>query len=178
MLYFDNFFNSPTLVEKVFNRGIYCLSTVWSDRKSMTIMKKDKDVERGDVDFQYAINIIAVKWFDNRWMTMVATCLEECNKVSTVTSRIKGQNRVPKYLPHAKRLSKITDRYGWVDLLVQKTAACKMDHKSSGRRYYLRLLFDLMDISVVDSHAIYRVFYPKRMESLDFKTVLFQNWYV
>ena len=32
----------------------------------MTIMKKDKDVERGDVDFQYAINIIAVKWFDNR----------------------------------------------------------------------------------------------------------------
>ena len=143
----------------------------------MTIMKKDKDVERGDVDFQYAINMIAVKWFDNRWMTMVATCLEECNKVSTVTSRIKGQNRVPKYLPHAKRSSKITDRYGWVDLLVQKTAACKMDHKSSGRRYYLRLLFDLMDISVVDSHAIYRVFYPKRMESLDFKTVLFQNWY-
>ena len=28
-------------------------------------MKKDKDVERGDVDFQYAIDMIAVKWFDN-----------------------------------------------------------------------------------------------------------------
>ena len=53
-----------------------------------------------------------------------------------------------------------------------------MDHKSSGRRYYLRLLFNLMDISVVDSHAIYKVFYQKRMELLDFKTVLFQNWYV
>ena len=92
--------------------------------------------------------------------------------------QVEQKDRVPKCLSHTKRLSKITDRHGWVDLLVRKTAACKMDHKSSGRRYYLRLLFDLMNISVVDSHAIYKVFYQKRMESLDFKSVLFQNWYV
>ena len=42
MLYVDNFFNSPTLVEKLFNRGIYCLCTVRSDREN--IMKKDKDM--------------------------------------------------------------------------------------------------------------------------------------
>ena len=28
MLYFDNFCNSPTLVQKLFDKGIYCLSTV------------------------------------------------------------------------------------------------------------------------------------------------------
>ena len=33
MLYFDNFFNSPTLLEKLFDRRIYCLDTVRSDRK-------------------------------------------------------------------------------------------------------------------------------------------------
>ena len=33
MLYFDNSFNSPTLVEKLFNRGIYSLGTVRSDQK-------------------------------------------------------------------------------------------------------------------------------------------------
>ena len=32
----------------------------------MTIMKKDKDMKRGDIDFQYANNVIAVKWFNNR----------------------------------------------------------------------------------------------------------------
>ena len=28
MLYFDNFFNYPTLADKLFDKGIYCLGTV------------------------------------------------------------------------------------------------------------------------------------------------------
>ena len=52
MLYFDNFFNYPTLVEELFDRRIYCLGTVRSDQKNMAIMKKDKDMKRGDIDFQ------------------------------------------------------------------------------------------------------------------------------
>ena len=60
-VYFGNFFNSLTLAEKRFDKGIYCLGTVRSDQKKMTIMKKDKDIKRGDVDFQYANNVIAVK---------------------------------------------------------------------------------------------------------------------
>ena len=32
MLYFDNVFNSPTLVEKFFDWGIYCFGTIRSDR--------------------------------------------------------------------------------------------------------------------------------------------------
>ena len=84
MLYFDSFFNSPTLVEKPFDKGICCLGTVPSDPKNMAVMKKDKDMKTGDVDFQYANNVVAVKWFDNRGVTMVVTCLEECDKISTV----------------------------------------------------------------------------------------------
>ena len=58
---------------------------------------------------------------------------------------------------------------GGVDLLDQKVAAYKLDRKSSGGRYYLRLFFDLMDISVVNSHIIYKELNPKGMELLDFK---------
>ena len=47
-----------------------------------------------------------------------------------------------------------------------------MDRKSSGGRYYLRLLFDMMDIYIVNLHAIYKVLYQKGMELLDFKMVL------
>ena len=50
----------------------------------MTIMKKDKVIKKGDIDFQYANNVIAVKWFENCGETVVGTCLEECNKISTV----------------------------------------------------------------------------------------------
>ena len=52
-------------------------------------MKRDKDMKRGDIGFQYANNVVAVKWFDNRGVTMVGTCLEECNNVSTVTRAVK-----------------------------------------------------------------------------------------
>ena len=44
-------------------------------------MKKDKDIKRSDIDFQYANNMVAVKWFDNRGVAMVGTCLEKSNKV-------------------------------------------------------------------------------------------------
>ena len=48
-----------------------------------------------------------------------------------------------------------------------------MDHKPSGGCYYLRLFFDLMDISVVNSHAIYNnLLDPKKMELLHSKVVL------
>ena len=61
---------------------------------------------------------------------------------------------------------------GGVGLLDQKTAAYKLDRKSFGGRYYRRLFFDLMDISVVNSHVIYKVLYPKGAELVDFKIVL------
>ena len=59
-----------------------------------------------------------------------------------------------------------------VDLLDQKIAAYKLDCQFSCGRYYLRLLFDLMDISVANSHITYKELNPKEMELLDFKIVL------
>ena len=56
------------------------------------MIRKYTALARGDVDLQYANNVVAVKWFDNRGMTMVGTCLEECDKVSTVSRRVKGQS--------------------------------------------------------------------------------------
>ena len=50
----------------------------------MAIKKKYKDKKRGYIDFQYANNVVVVKWFGNRGVIMVG-CLEECNKVSAVT---------------------------------------------------------------------------------------------
>ena len=44
-----------------------------------------------------------------------------------------------------------------VDILDQKTATYKLDCKLYGGRYYLKLFFDLMDISVVNSRTIYKL---------------------
>ena len=160
MLYFDNFFNSPTLVGKLFDKGIYCLSTVRC-HVSMAVMKKDKDMKRGNIDFQYANNVVAVKWFDNRRVTMVGTCFEECDKISTVSGRVKGQSaKIP--VPCPEIIKGYNSGMGGVDLLDQKTSAYKLDCG----HYYPRLFFDLMDISVVNLHIIYKEINPKGMNYL------------
>ena len=79
MFYVNNLLNSPTLVKKLFEREIYCLVTVRNNRRNMAIMKTDKDIKRGDIDFQYANNVVLVKWFENCEVTIVSTCNEECN---------------------------------------------------------------------------------------------------
>ena len=85
-------------------------------------MKKDIDIKRGDIDFQYGNNVVVVKWFDNRGVTMVGTCLEECNKVSTVTRRVKAQKaKIP--IPFSEIIKDYNSSIGGVDLLDQKLAA-------------------------------------------------------
>ena len=59
-LYFDNFFNSLMLVNKLYGKGIYCAGTVRRERVDIAIVPNDNEIKRGDIDFQ-----AAVKWFDN-----------------------------------------------------------------------------------------------------------------
>ena len=34
-------------------------------------MIKDKDIKKGNIDFRYVNNVVAVKWVDNRGVTVV-----------------------------------------------------------------------------------------------------------
>ena len=47
-VFFDNFFNSPTLIQKLHDNGLYGLGRARSDRINMPQVKKDKEVEQGD----------------------------------------------------------------------------------------------------------------------------------
>ena len=110
-------------------------------------------MKRSGIDFHYVHNMVAVKWFDYRRVTVVGTCLEECNEGSTVTSRVKGQSTKIS-VPCPEIVKDCNPGKGGNDLFNQKTAAYKLDLKSSGGRYYLRMFFNLMDISVVNLHTI------------------------
>ena len=109
-------------------------------------------MKRGDINFQYVDNVVAVKRFHYRGVTMAGTYLEECNQVSTITHRVKGQSGKIS-IPCSDIFKDSNSGMGGVDLFNQKISAYKLDRKSSGGRYYIRLFFDLMDISVVNSHV-------------------------
>ena len=65
-VYFDNFFNSPKLIEKLFQKGIYGIGTGGANRKQMPKMIDDKQMERGEREFHFSGNTMTCKWMDNR----------------------------------------------------------------------------------------------------------------
>ena len=96
-------------------------------------------MKRGDIHFSYANNVVAAKRFDNRRVTMVGTCLVKCNKVSTITYRVRGQSA--KYLSQDQGLSKITTPV-WVGVVpVHDTRS--NDSRSNDLRFMHKLYFSL-----------------------------------
>lgn len=75
---FDNFFTSCSLMEDLFDKGIYAVRTVRSDRKYFpNIMKKTQPKNLRLDKHQYASmtseSITALKWHDTRDVTVLTT---------------------------------------------------------------------------------------------------------
>ena len=58
---FDNFLNSPTLIQKFHDNGLYGLSKVRSDRINMPQMKKDKEIKWGDYRCKFCNHLAFIK---------------------------------------------------------------------------------------------------------------------
>ena len=116
----------------------------------MAVMMKDNVMKRGDTDFQYADNIVAVIWYDNRGVTPPGTCLQGCNQISSASQRVKDKSaKTP--VPCPSIVKKYNNGMVGVDHFDQQTAAYKSNRKSSSKCYYLRLFFDLMGIVIAKS---------------------------
>ena len=60
---------------------------------------------------------------------------------------------------------------GGVDLMDQRTAAYRLDRKSSVT-FYLRIFFDVMDIACVDSYLIYNMKHSNKLSLLRYEIVV------
>ena len=58
-VYCTDFFNSPKLIEKLFQKDIYGIGTVRANRKEMPKMIDDKQMKRGDCKFLFSGNTMA-----------------------------------------------------------------------------------------------------------------------
>ena len=56
----DNFFNSPTLVQKLHDNGLYGLSTARSNRINMSQMKKDNEIKWGNYKWKFYNHVTCI----------------------------------------------------------------------------------------------------------------------
>ena len=91
-IYSDISFNSPKLIEKLFQKGIYDTEKVRANRKQMLEMVNHKQMKRGDCEFLFSGNTMACKWMDNRSVLLLSSALEGMNDILSVQRREKGSN--------------------------------------------------------------------------------------
>ena len=129
-VYFDNFFNSPKLIEKLFQKGIYGIGTVRANRKQMPKMIDDKQMKRGDCEFLFSGNTMACKWMDNRSVLLLSSALEGMNDILSVQRREKS-SKTKSSVPCPKVVKLYNSSIGGIDLIDQRTAAYDLDRISS-----------------------------------------------
>ena len=148
-MFFDNFFSSPTLIQKLHNNGLHGLGLARSNRINMPQIKKDREMKRGDYQFKFYNHTVSIKWYDNKSVMLLGSHLKERISISTMQRRLKGS--LPKIPVNCPKL--YNHKMGGVNLMDQLKSAYQFDRRSKFR-FYLRLFFGLFDVALV---TLYRV---------------------
>ena len=115
LVYFGNFFNSPKLIEKLFQKGIYSIGTVRAKRKQMSKIIDDRLMKREDYVFIFSDNTMAWKWVDNRSVLLLSSDLEGMNDILSGQMRGKG-SKTKSSFPYPKAVKLYNSGMGGVDL--------------------------------------------------------------
>ena len=151
-IFANNYFSSPTLAVLLRDRGINYLGVVRKDRKGLPAFKDDKKMARGDHEMFYCKeeNLMALKWIDNKSVHIISSIINA--ETSNAERRIKGQKE--KVRVECPELIKMYNRHmGGVDINDRMKSTHEQDRR--GRRYYLRLAFDMFDQLMVNSRIVF-----------------------
>jgi len=149
---FDNFFTSMRLAEELYKRELYCVGTVRVHRKGLPeILKKKSKLNRGEFVFATKGVVCAIKWMDNKEVTLLSTSYSP-KDVSEVNRRAKdgSQNAVscPLAIAEYNRIMGGVDRF---DQLRERYAVGRRSIK-----WWHRILYWLIDLAVVNSFIMYK----------------------
>ena len=173
-VYFDNFFYSPILIEKLFNKNVYTIGTDCKNRKQIPKMFEDKKAKSGDWKSLYSKNVMARKCMDDWSVLLISTAIEGMANVLPVQRRVKG-SATKSAIPCPTVVKLYNNGMGRVDLMDQRNAAYWLDWKPSAS-FYLCILFDLFDIDCVNSFLVYNMKNLKQLTLPNYKIVLPKNF--
>ena len=156
-LYADNLFTSLNLLLKLKERGIHYTGTVRKNRLAGCTMREEKTLMksgRGSYDHRVEQNnnIVAVRWLDNKVVTLFSTLtgIEPLGSAKRWDKKKKAYVEVP--------MPAVIDQYnkhmGGIDLLDSFLAQYRFKMKS--RRWYLYLFWHFLMVALVNAWNVYR----------------------
>ncbi|XP_068084847.1 piggyBac transposable element-derived protein 2-like [Anabrus simplex] len=156
-IFTDNWFTSYRLISTLKQMGILALGTVRIARLQGCTLKTDqelKKVGRGADDYRTEVeeNIIALKWYDNKSVHLASSYVGR-NPVETVKRWSVAQKQHVE-VPIPKIVKVYNCFMGGVDLHDMLVALYRSN--IGVRRFYLRIVFHLIDMCVVNAWLLYR----------------------
>ena len=83
-VFFDNFFNSPTLIQKLHDNELYDIGKACFNRINMPQMKKEKQIKGGNYQCKFYNHIACIKWYNNNSVMLLRSHLDEITSISNM----------------------------------------------------------------------------------------------
>ena len=147
-LYFDNYFTSFSLLEKLLAQGTYGCGTIRTNRKNFPseMSEQAKKFQRGGSAFRQCGNTVATSWKDNR-VVNVASTLSDPTQQTTVQRQQKDGQRITVECPLCVALY---NKYmGGVDFNDQLRGSYHIRWKC--RKNYKYVFTFLLDVSIINA---------------------------
>ncbi|XP_067300961.1 piggyBac transposable element-derived protein 2-like [Pseudorasbora parva] len=173
--FFDNWFTSPELIVELKKMGILTVATINRNRLRGCTLKSDKELSKAgrgayEVKYEKTSGMSIVKWYDNKAVLLASSFIgpepvERCRRWSKEKKEYVEVDR-----PHIVKV--YNHNMGGVDLADMFAALYRIDIRP--RRWYLRILYYLIDLSLVNGWLLYRRHLTQKQEKkymplLDFR---------
>lgn len=163
----DNFYTSPQLADILTKEKTDLYGTMRSNRKEIPVQFQQKKLKKGEIIAYQRGKTMILKWKDKRDICLLSTIhnaeMKETNKRDLQGNVIKKPQVVLDY----------NDTMGGVDRLDQHLHDYPIARKR-GKKYYKKIFFHLLDISVWNSFILYQK-NGGRKNNLDFRKTLIEK---
>ncbi|KAF8781800.1 PiggyBac transposable element-derived protein like [Argiope bruennichi] len=150
---FDNFFTTVKLMKMLNQRNIYALGTVRTNQKGLpAIMRKKVKLKRGEFQFKCKEDIAAIKWMDNKPVTILTT-VNSPSATTTVPRKNKDGTITQVSCPIA--IATYNKIMGGVDHFDQLRERYEIGRRS--RKWWHRILYFLIDLAIVNAFILWKV---------------------
>ena len=89
-VYFDNYYNSPNLIDLLHKRKTHACGTVIKNQKSLPLAVTQVKLKQGETVFCHKNNLLALKWMDKREVNILSG-FHKANNVFFGKTNYKGQ---------------------------------------------------------------------------------------
>jgi hypothetical protein len=151
VIFFDNYFTSIILLERLKTEQKLACGTIRSNRKEMPLnLMKESAIARGDYDYRFSTFGIGVfKWRDNKTVHFASNY--HGNEITSVLRTMKDGSKLTIKCPSV--VKDYNNFMGGVDLADRYRLLYNVDRKSN--KLWLRIFWGLLDITFVNAYVIY-----------------------